>query len=171
MGGQFWRRRFRAAATGISLDRVRSRFSRKNEPITRACMEKLSMRAGTRLWRTPTPTCLFLPEENLFLRQCITSCDSQEPTECTPDTCPAIPRGTAVSECLSSMRSRFSIRSALALQSLCSAGRRSGAIWGNRNPHFCGAATDLEVRASTRDLVHLRRLGGDKAKSLLPVRG
>jgi hypothetical protein len=67
-----------------------------------------------------------------------------------------------VSECLNSMQLRFSIRSALALQSLWSAGHRSGAIWGNRNPHFCGAGTDLQTRASTRDLLRLRRLGGDK---------
>ena len=126
-------------------------------------MEKLSMRPGIRLWRTPTPTWLFLAAENLFPRQCIISCDSQELTECTPDIYPAIPRRTAVCECLSNMRSRFSIRSVLALQSLCSAGHRWGAIWGNRNPHFCGAITDLQTRASARDLPHLRRIGGDKA--------
>ena len=83
-------------------------------------MEKLLMRAETRLYPTPTLTCLFLVEENLFLRQCITSCDSPELTECMLDICRAIPHRTVVSECLSSMRSRFSIPSALEPRSLCS---------------------------------------------------
>jgi len=47
---------------------------------------------------------------------CITSCGSQEPTECMLDICRAILRRTAVSECLSSMRLRFSIRLASELQ-------------------------------------------------------
>ena len=85
------------------------------------------------------------------------------------DICPATLRRTAVSECLSSMRSRFSIPSALELRSLCSEERRLAATWANPNQHLCDEAIDLQTRASAhlliRALLRLRRLGGDEANS------
>jgi len=36
----------------------------------------------------------------------------------------------------------------------------TGHRWGNRDPHFKGALIDLETRASIRDLLRLRHLGG-----------
>lgn len=119
MDGRCWRRRFLAAATGISLEWVPLRFWRKKELTTRACTGRSSMRAETPSWRTPTPTCQSHAEGNLFRRRCIISCGSPGRMECTPDICRAIRRPMAVFECPNSMQSRFSTRSASAHRSQC----------------------------------------------------
>jgi hypothetical protein len=82
-----------------------------------------------------------------------------------PDICRATLRRTAVSECLSSMQSRFSIPSALELRSLCSEEPRLAATWANPNRHLSDEAIDLQTPASARFLLRLRRLGGDEANS------
>src|SRR6266700_8041730 len=108
-------------------------------------------------------TCWFLAEENLFLRQCITSCGSTEPTDYTLDICQAIPRRMVVSACQNSTRFRSSIQSVSELRSLYSAGRRSAVIGANRNLRFCDEAIDLPTHASAqvliRALLRLRHSG------------
>src|SRR5205823_14772375 len=55
---RFWRRQFPAAATDTSPREVHSKFSRRNEAITRACTGKLSMHAETQSWLTPMRICV-----------------------------------------------------------------------------------------------------------------
>src|SRR5213080_449862 len=98
-------------------------------------------------------TCRFLAEENLFLRRCITSCGSTEPTDYTPDICQAIPRRMAVSACQNITQLRYSIQSVSELQSLCSAERRSVVIGANRNLHFCDETIDLPTHALAHVLI------------------
>src|SRR5437667_1875937 len=98
-------------------------------------------------------TCWFLAEENLFLRQCITSCGSTEPTDYTLDICQAIPRRMVVSACQNSTRLRSSIQSVSELRSLYSAGRRSAVIGANRNLRFCDETIDLPTHALARVLI------------------
>ncbi len=162
MGDQCWCRRFPVAVTGILPETAHSKFWRRKGLTIRACTEKLWMRAGTRSCPTRMPTCRSHAEENLFPRRCIISCGSPERMECTPDICPAIPRRTAVSACRNSMQLRFSTQSASALRSPCLAGHQREAMRDNGNPRLCGAAIDLQTRASTRGLRRLHRLGGDK---------
>lgn len=96
MGGSFLPLRFRAAVTGISPNGVPSKFWRRNELIILVCTERSSIPAGTRSWRMPTRTWRCCREENSFPRRCITSCGSQERTECMPDIYPVIRRHMAV---------------------------------------------------------------------------
>src|SRR5437773_8555926 len=112
MGGRFWRRQFPAAATDTSPTEVHSKFSRRNEAITRACTGKLSMRAETQSWPMPMRTCACHLAENLFLRQCIILCASTVQMECTLVICQDTLRRTAVHAYLNNMRLRFSTWSA-----------------------------------------------------------
>jgi len=160
MDGSHSPRQFRAVVTGISPRRVRSKSWKRNEPIIRVCTARSSILAGTPSLRMLMRTCRSRPGENLFRRQCITSCGSPAPTECMPDIYRAIRLRTAVSGCLNSTRSRSSIQSVLAHRSRCTEGRQPGATWGNHDRHFQGALIDLETRASIQDLLRLRHLGG-----------
>jgi hypothetical protein len=133
-------------------------------------MEKLWMRAGTRLWPTPTRTCRSLVAENLSLRRCIISCVSMERTGCTPATCQGIRHPMAVSACPSSTPSRFSTRSVWALQLRCLEGRRPAVTGANHNLRFRGEAIALLTRASAhnsaRALLRRHGLGGREARRL-----
>jgi hypothetical protein len=127
-------------------------------------MARLSTRAETRSWPTRTRTCRFLGEENLFLRRCITSCDSMGLTECMPDTCRAILRPTAVFACPRNMQLRFSIPSVPELQSLFLAEHPRAVIGANLDPGFQEAAIDLRTRALAHVLIralrHRHQCGG-----------
>ena len=168
MDGSLSPRQFRAVVTDISPRRVRSKSWKRNEPIIRVCTARSSILAGIPSLPTPMRTCRSRPGENLFRRQCISSCGSSAPTECMPDIYQAIQRRTAVSVCRNSTRLRFSIQSVLALRSRCTEGPQPGATWGNHDRHFQGALIDLGTRASIQHLVRLRHLGGgDKRASLI----
>src|SRR5438552_15768427 len=95
-------------------------------------------------------TCWFLAEKDYFLRQCITSCGSTEPTDYTLHICQSIPRRIVVSACQNSTRFRSSIQSVSELRSLYSAGRRSAVIGAKRNLRFCDETIDLPTHASAQ---------------------
>ena len=166
MGGWCWRRQFRAAVTGISPRMAHSRFLRRSEPITRACTEKLSIRAVAPLWPTPMRTCAFLREGNLSRHRCIISCGSRGRTECTPDTCRVMLLRTAVSACLRNTRLRSSIPSASELRSVSSEGRRWAVTPTGRDRCFRDQTIDSQIHGCVRRSIHaLRRLrpGGREA--------
>ena len=152
---------------GISRRRVPSKSWKRNEHIIRVCTARSSILVETRSLPTQMQTCRSRPEENLFRRQCITSCGSPAPMECMPDIYRGIQHRTAVSGCRNSTRLRFSIQSALALRSRCTEGRQPGVTSVSYDRHFEGARIDLETRASIQDLLRRRHLGGgDKSQTL-----
>ena len=166
MGGSLSLRQFRAVVMGISRRRVPSKSWKRNEHIIRVCTARSSILVETRSLPTQMQTCRSRPEENLFRRQCITSCGSPAPMECMPDIYRGIQHRTAVSGCRNSTRLRFSIQSALALRSRCTEGRQPGVTSVSYDRHFEGARIDLETRASIQDLLRRRHLGGgDKSQT------
>ncbi len=144
----------------ISPTEVPSKFWRRNERIIRVCTARSWMPAATLLLRTPMPTWRCHPEEDLFRRQCITSCGSPERTECIRGIYLVIRHRMAVSGCRSSTRLHSSTQSMWALRSQCMGGRRRDATSVNRDPHFESALIDFATRASIQDLRRLRHLGG-----------
>ena len=161
MADQFSRRPSQAVATAISLPRVHSKSWTRKEVITRACMGKLLMRAGTPSWQTRTPTCRSRAAESLSRRQCITLCDSTAETECTPDIYRVIPLRTAVFACQSNTPLRFLMPCRSGLRSLCSAGRQSTATTqANRNQVF--SAVHVSAHLWVRAFRLRRECGGGK---------
>jgi len=137
MDVQFSRRLSRVDAMATLPRRAPSQSWTRSAVITRACMERLLMRTGTRSWRTRTPTCRSLAAENLFERQCLTLCDLTAEMECTRDIYRVILLRTAASACQSNTPLHFLMLCRSELPSLCSAGRQSTAtIQANRNRAF-----------------------------------
>jgi hypothetical protein len=163
MAVQFSRRPSRVDATATLPGRARSRSWKRSAVITRACMGKLLMRAGTPSWRTRMPTCRCRVAESLSRRQCIILCDSTAATECTPDIYRVILLRTAASACQSNTPLRFLMPCRSGLPSLCSAGRQSTATTqDNRNRVFRGVRVSAHswVRASR---LRLLQCGGGKS--------
>ena len=160
MGGSLSLRQFRAVVMGISRRRVPSKSWKRNEHIIRVCTARSSILVETRSLPTQMQTCRSRPEENLFRRQCITSCGSLAPMECMPDIYRAIQHPTAASACRNSTRLRFSIQSALGPRSRRTEGRQPDVTSVSYDRHFEAALTDLEIRASIQDLLHHRHPGG-----------
>lgn len=120
------------------------------------------MRAGTRSWRTRTPTCRCRVGESLSPRRCIILCDSTAETECTPGIYRVILLRTAASACQSNTPLRFLMPCRSGPPSLCWAGRHSTATTqANRNRVFRGAHVSAHswIRAFH---LHLLQCGGGK---------
>jgi hypothetical protein len=168
MAVRFSRRRSRVDVTDTLLKRARSRSSTRSAAITRACMGRLLMRAGTRLWRTRTPTCRSRVAESLSPHQCIILCDSTAETECTPDIYRVILLRTAAFECQSNTPLLFLMPCRSGLRSLYSAGLQSTATTqANRNRVFRVVHVSVPswVRVSRRRL--RRECGGSESNALL----
>jgi len=172
MAVQFSHRLSRVDATATSRRRAPSRCWTRSAVITRACMERLLMRTGTRSWLTRTPTCRCRVAESLFRRRCITSCDSTAETECTPDIYRVILLRTAAFACQSDTLLRFLMPCRSALRSLYSAGRQSVATTQvNRNPVFNAAHVSAHSWVPACGLRLLLGGGGDSWRRQSCLRG